>query len=209
MSITEKTSVTDAPAPAAGPAAPSTWRRLRRPILVAATLAVVAGGTFAVVSGGDHHSAGSTPALPTTPVTMPAELVGLKPMAGKGDQYTSAAWQAKAMTASAGAPIAGHIYGSGGIGRSIRAVAARADLTKKLDLAWAADAGHAVGDAHCTQNVQLVPGGRIMVRPTVMVCWRQAGNLTAYIAMIDPRATLTDADGGKAIDELWAAVTKG
>jgi len=204
VSITEKT-----PATEQAPSAPSAWHRARKPLAVGAALAVLAGGAFAVANGtGRPASKGTTAASSTAPIVMPAQLAGLRPLTGTADQYASSTWQAKAKAASGGAPVAGHLYGGTGAARSIRAAAARADLSGKLELGWAADAGHAVGDATCTQNVQLVPGGRVAVRPTVIVCWRKADHLSAYIAMIDPRTTLTDADGGKAIDELWAAVSK-
>ena len=205
MSTTEKTS-----RPTASPAGHSSTsasrrRRMRGPLALGAGLAVLAAGSVVVGLHEKGTSTSPSTAPATTPLTLPGTLAGLGAMAQSA--YTTPAWTAKATAASGGAPIAGRMYGGGGTARSIRAVAARADLTGKLELAWAADAGHAVGGAMCTQNVQLVPGGRVGVRPTVMVCWRKTANLTAYVVVIDPKTTLTDADGGKAIDELWTAVT--
>jgi hypothetical protein len=205
VSIAEKTPRTDDSG--ADRSSGARGRRARRkPIAIGAALLLLAGGSVAVALRDNPWSQGSD-AAPTAPITLPSHLAGLSPMLGAADQYASAAWQAKAQAATGGAPVAGHIYGTRGAARSVRAAAARGDLTGKLDLAWAADEGHEVGKARCTQNVQLVPGGRVAVRPTVMVCWRKAEGLSAYVAIIDPKTTLTDADGGKAIDELWTAVT--
>jgi len=203
MSITEpRHQPTKAPTPA-GPD-PKPGVRRRRTVALAIG-GVLAAGTATAFLG--LHTGSSSPdrAAPAAALSAPATLAGLAPMAT--DPLQAPTWQAKARAVTGGAAFTARTYGKGGPTRSIRAVAARTDLTRTLELAWAADDGHAVGPNLCTQNVQLVPGGRIAVRPTVMVCWRKATGLTAYVAIIDPRATLTDADGGAAMDQLWTAVS--
>ncbi|WP_426507940.1 hypothetical protein ACPPVO_56410 [Dactylosporangium sp. McL0621] len=51
-------------------------------------------------------------------------------------------------------------------GTTLRIVSAHADLTGQRQLAWVADAGHAVGDALCTQDFRLSAGRRSRTSPT-------------------------------------------
>jgi hypothetical protein len=180
-------------------------RRGRR-IAVAATLTVLAAGGVGVAV----RATGPAGPLPATaPITLPAQLQGLSPLPASADPTAVARWQERARTAAGAATLAARSYGPADGSRMVRAVAARTDLTDKLEQAWAADAGHAVGKDHCTQNVQLVPSGRAGVRPTMIVCWRTGASLSAYAVVIAPKSVVTDADGAAALDELWNAVTRG
>ena len=101
------------------------------------------------------------------------------------------------------ATIIGRTYGSPAQRRTIRVVVARTDLTGKLELTWAADAGHAVGDAHCTQNFKLTASSPASIRPTMLMCWRTSPTLSAYSITIDFDHKPKDSDGVAALEEAW------
>lgn len=168
-------------------------------VAAAAVLAVVAGG---VVTWKLTHSGASA----TDAVTLPTTLMGLSP-AGN-DPYTSDRFLTRVTEAIGTTPYAARMYGDQTKGRSIRVVAARTDLTKKLDEAWAVDAGTQTDGVTCTQNVQLVPNGRAAVRPTVMLCWKNTPDLSVYTIIIDPKATQVDqGDGVASVNEIWDTVS--
>lgn len=89
--------------------------------------------------------------------------------------------------------------------RTLRVVSADADLTGKLELAWVADGGTPVGDAHCTQtyrfNPKLAPGNR----PTMMLCWRTSPQRSVYTLLVD-LAVAPSAEASVAVlDRVWAS----
>ena len=86
-------------------------------------------------------------------------------------------------------------------------VAARADLTGKLEQAWAVDNGTKSGSVSCTHDTRLTPSGKAFERPTLLVCWRTSSTLSAYAVVIDPKAKapIADADGVAAVDTAWKA----
>jgi hypothetical protein len=109
--------------------------------------------------------------------------------------------------------VAGRSYGSAQVRRQIRVVAGRADLTGKLEFAWAADAGRTVtssaGAAHCTQNLKLAAGSVAAVRPTMILCSRTTAALSAYAVIIDFDHHPTDIDGMTALNATWKAALTG
>jgi hypothetical protein len=166
-----------------------------------------------VVAGGGAFAAthlGSTPeAKPTDPITLPISVAGMPQIADGGADLTqSADWQAKAKAAAGGTTIAARTYGKGGqLTRTIRVVAARTDLSGKLEQAWAAGSGSEVGRDRCTNNIQPAKGSAARVRPTVMLCWRTSASFSAYSLIIDPKSAtpVTEADGAAALDDAWDA----
>jgi hypothetical protein len=161
-------------------------------VVIAAVVALL--GLF---SGSDAQSAGGAVRLPET-------VRDLGPVAANKDVTQTQLWQSKARTATHGAPVDARTYGQGSL--TIRVVAARSDLTGKLELAWPADDGHDVGDDTCTQNVRFTPGGKAGVRPTVALCWRTGSTLSAYTLLIDTKHKVKEAESAKALDEVWSAI---
>jgi hypothetical protein len=185
----------------------------RRPGVLAATGAVVAllaGGTLWMV----RHEPESIKTPPrTAPITLPETLAGLAAKPLKADFVSQPIWQTRAKAASSGAVVTGRSYISAKNRRTIRVVAGRADLTGKLEFAWAADAGKKVtsssGEAHCTQNLVLAAGSRASVRPTMIFCWRVLPTLSAYAAVIDLDHNPVAAEGLAALDATWQVALAG
>jgi hypothetical protein len=89
--------------------------------------------------------------------------------------------------------------------RTLRVVSAPADLTGKLELAWAADGGTAVGDAHCTQTFRFnpaLPAGR---RPTMMLCWRTSAGRSVYALLVDIAQPPSAQASVAVLDRVWAS----
>ena len=187
---------------------------LRRPGVLAATgvvVALLAGGAFWTVRHGQSESIKTPPR--TAPITLPETLAGLTATPLKTDFATQPIWQTRAKAAASGAVVNGRSYTSAKNRRTIRVVAGRADLTGKLEFAWAADAGKEVtsssGKAHCTQNLVLAVGSRASVRPTMILCWRVLPTLSAYAAIIDLDHHPVAAEGLAALDVTWNAALTG
>jgi hypothetical protein len=89
---------------------------------------------------------------------------------------------------------------------SMRIVSAKGDLTGQRELAWPADKGVAVGDAHCTQNfrfnAQALPG----IRPTLLICWRTSADRTVYTVAVDVKAKPSMTDSVAQLDQEWNAM---
>jgi hypothetical protein len=205
---TQPADASDAPSPPSGKS--RAWVSRGHIAAAAAALAVAVAGVVALASahGGEPLSTAGRKGIIQTAISLPYRLQGLDRLPSASDPTHIATWQQKAKTASKGAVLAAQGYGTPGSSRTLRVVAARTDLTGTLELGWAADSGHSVGSTHCTQNVRFVPGGQAGIRPTIMLCWRTSESLSVYALMIDPRATLTDADAAPAVDLTWDAVSK-
>jgi hypothetical protein len=184
---------------------PRPTHRRRWVALAVATALVTAGAGTTVF----RHGADSAPVSRTAPIQLPAQVQGFAPLAASDDPLMSKEWRQRAQVASNGATLAFKAYGSTGLKRTIRVVAARADLAGLLALSWAVDAGRRVGEDRCTQNVRLVPRGTAGIRPTVMLCWRTSSALSAYALIIDPKHTVKDVEGVAALDQVWSEVAKG
>jgi hypothetical protein len=165
---------------------------------------VVVAGALALLGLVTHSAAPESTA--SSPVHLPDTVAGLSRLPGAKDVTRSPIWQQRAAAATHGAPFAAGTYGSSGSSRTIRVVVARADLTRKLEAAWAANDGRDVGDDSCTQNLRLTPNSAAGVRPTVSLCWRTGDTLSGYALLIDPKHHVKDADAAKALDQAWDAV---
>lgn len=174
-------------------------------VIGSVVIARTSGSTPASSTGGKSKAASVAPGS-SAPITLPGHIAGLNPLSPISDPTKVKNWLNKATQAAHGTAFAAQGYGTPGTHRTMRLVAARTDLSGTLEMIWAADAGHAVGADHCTQNVRLVPQGQARVRPTIMLCWRTSATLSAYVLVIDPRATLTDADAAPALDQVWSAI---
>lgn len=89
---------------------------------------------------------------------------------------------------------------------TMRVVSALTDLTGKLELAWVADAGTPVGDAHCTQNIQVSPDSPARVRPTLVICWRTSPQKSVYTMAVDLDHTPSSAASVALLDQTWNAL---
>jgi hypothetical protein len=139
----------------------------------------------------------------TAAVAVPDTVGGLTAAAPNLDFSQDEGWQAKARAAAGDATVVGRQYGSTKERKTIRVVAARTDLTGKLELAWAADKGTKHGDARCTQSFEFAEGGRVGVRPTMVMCWRTSATFSAYSIIIDLDKAPKPAEAVSAIDDIW------
>jgi len=193
------------------PVRPSLFRRPGVLVAIGVVVALLAGGTFWTVRHQQPESIKTPPQ--SAPITLPDTLSGLTAKPLKTDFASQPIWQSRAKTAASGAVVNGRSYASAKNRRTIRVAAGRADLTGKLEFAWAADAGKKVtsssGEAHCTQNLVLAVGSRASVRPTMILCWRVLPTLSAYAAVIDLDHHPVAAEGLAALDATWQAALTG
>jgi len=185
----------------AGPTRP-VWRR---PAAIAAAVVVAGGVTGGVLVYRHWNADPNAPTRAEHAVSkhLPGTLNGLSPAPANQDFGRQAAWLAKARAIAGGATVVGRTYGTPAQRRTIRVVVGRTDLTGKLELAWVADAGHKVGDAHCTQNFRFAEGAPAGVRPTMLMCWRTSPTLSAYSLTIDFDHRPKDSDGVAALEAAW------
>jgi len=184
------------------PSGRRTAGRSTKPVLWAAGVAVLATGTGAAALFG--VLGGSGPSGPATaPVSVPDKVGGLAAAAADQDFSQDDGWRAKAQAAVGDATVVGRQYGTAKDRKTIRVVAARSDLSGKLELAWAADEGKKHGDARCTQNFEFADGGRVGVRPTMLLCWRTSETFSAYSIVIDFDEAPKPAEAVQAIDDIW------
>jgi hypothetical protein len=89
---------------------------------------------------------------------------------------------------------------------TLRVVSARANLTGRRELAWAADTGHAVGDARCTQNFRFNPYSSARLRPTLLLCWRASAGKTVYTVAVDVDHRPSERASVAVIDRAWKSL---
>lgn len=88
-------------------------------------------------------------------------------------------------------------------GSAIRVVAARYDLTAR----WSpADRGRAVGDARCTQNLQIGIDSAPQPRPTMLMCWRAGPAKSVVTVAIGRQRKPLDAAVLDVLDRQWLAL---
>jgi hypothetical protein len=87
--------------------------------------------------------------------------------------------------------------------RMIRVVSARTDLTGQRELAWAADQGHAVGSARCTQNFHFDPGSPAGERKTLLLCWRTSPTKSVYTLAVDVDRRPSEKASLTALQKAW------
>jgi hypothetical protein len=170
-----------------------------------AGVAAVAGVALVVGIGrsstGTSATSGSGAPRAAAHLEAPDRLNGGTPVPVAQDVTQSKEWKAQAANELGGARYFARTYSTSPTSPTTRVVVAATDLTDRLEQAWAADAGTAVGDDRCTQNLQL--GDRVGVRPTVSLCWRTTDELSAYVLVIDPRHPVRSDAGAAALDEAW------
>jgi predicted outer membrane protein len=175
----------------------------QRTWLLAAGIAVVVAGGAAVAAVTGTSGDGGPDGPVTAAVSVPDKVAGLEAADSAQDFAQDVSWQAKAKAAVGDATVVGRQYGSAKERKTIRVVAARTDLTGKLELAWAADQGTEHGDARCTQNFRFTESGKVAVRPTMLMCWRTSATFSAYTIVIDFDEAPKPAAAVAAIDDIW------
>ncbi|MDT5039501.1 MAG: hypothetical protein QOE51_486 [Actinoplanes sp.] len=93
--------------------------------------------------------------------------------------------------------------GSLATGGTMRVITARYDLTGQRELAWAADDGEAVGNAHCTQNFQFSSNVRPAERPTMLLCWRTSADRSVATVAVSKSGRPSKAVSVAEIDKQW------
>jgi hypothetical protein len=205
------------PAPRTSPEAHAVKRSrvARWAVFGVAGVAVATVGALGVTRVGGSGEATAPPAvvdsnlaLKDTPITLPDTVAGLAGL-GTADVTADPAWRAQAQRGAGNAVFAARTYGTPGSNSIVRVVGARTDLTGKLELAWAADAGTKVGPVSCTNNTKLTPDQPAKIRPTVMLCWRTSGSLSVYALVIDPKATtpVPTTTAAQAVDSVWRSAS--
>ncbi len=178
--------------------------RNRFPLIAAVGVVGILGGTL--VAWTTTRSSTPARATSTEQIELPSDLTGL-PTYARRPAPRPRAGRPKVHQAIGDAVWGARSYGTSGTGKTIRVVAARADLTGKLEQAWAVDNGTKSGSVSCTHDTRLTPSGKAFERPTLLVCWRTSSTLSAYAVVIDPKAKapIADADGVAAVDTAWKA----
>lgn len=170
--------------------------RVSRRAVVAVLVALA---TIAVVSY-RHVTSGPSD---TRPVTLPATFAGL----------TTSTFSNEGVPESisedlGGAPTALTTYGAPGT-TIVNVVAARADMSDRVDLRYLGDDGRLIGGTRCTTNVVLreldegvdSPGSPMTGK---LLCWRTSDELSvsAFVLSRPPAAE----DVAAAVDALWSTV---
>jgi hypothetical protein len=115
------------------------------------------------------------------PVTMPSTFAGVD--AGSTQFFfTSPSWISTVRDAIGDAPFSGASYGQPGQPTTmVNVIAARTDLTGKLDQSMAGDDGELLGATRCTRRVILGPAGddqKSTEVDTMLLCWRTSDLLS-------------------------------
>jgi hypothetical protein len=91
--------------------------------------------------------------------------------------------------------------------RTMKVVSAHGDLTGQRELAWAADAGHAVGEARCTQNLRLDAQSKAGVRPGMLLCWRTSATKSVYTLAVDVVQKPSEQASVARLNATWTAMS--
>jgi hypothetical protein len=87
--------------------------------------------------------------------------------------------------------------------KTMRVVSAKADLTGQRELGWAADDGHEVGAAHCTQNFK-IGDTEPRVRPTMVICWRTSAEKSVFTVAVDIDGKPSEKDSVATLNRVWS-----
>ena len=86
-------------------------------------------------------------------------------------------------------------------GSVVRVIAARYDLTARGTSLWAADSGHAINGAHCTQN--LLVDKTPQVRPSMMLCWRTSPTRSVITVATSTKGRPAASVSADVLDRTW------
>ncbi|UWP81903.1 hypothetical protein [Dactylosporangium fulvum] len=79
----------------------------------------------------------------------------------------------------------------------------RTDLTGQRELGWVAGQGEPFGSAHCTQQLRLIPGGPVVTKPELLICWRTSPVKSVYTVAVSLDGHPSREISVAAIDEAW------
>jgi hypothetical protein len=154
-----------------------------------ATAATAAPGTAPSSPGATAGAAGEP--APGLPAQQPPPAV--KPAPAKTGTDTPAV----TVTNSGSLPKEHH---------TLRVVSALADLSGQRELAWAADSGHPVGSASCTQKFRFNADSPAGERPTMLLCWRTSANKSVYTIAVDLDRRPSEQASIAVIDRTWSTL---
>jgi hypothetical protein len=89
---------------------------------------------------------------------------------------------------------------------TLRVVSGRTDLSGRHELAWAADTGHPVREARCTQNFKIGPTASARVRPTMLMCWRTSASRSVFTVSVDLEQRPSEQESVDTIDKVWSTL---
>ncbi|MDQ1645095.1 MAG: hypothetical protein QOJ50_1279 [Cryptosporangiaceae bacterium] len=104
-------------------------------------------------------------------------------------------------------PLTVRTYGSQQQGNYLKVVSAHTDLSGQKELAWAADDGHAVGAARCTQKFAFSNQSTPAVKPTLLVCWRTTADRSAYTVAVVRSGRPSEQRSATMLNEAWTKLS--
>jgi hypothetical protein len=164
-----------------------------------------------VADSGDRSDRVTTPGTmaasdgPTTGATTPAAATSSGPSALAAADRT--------VPPQPPAPVEPHttvvptVKNSGSLPKdhhTLRVVSARGDLTGQRELSWAADSGHPVGNARCTQNFRIGADAAARERPTMLLCWRTSATKSVYTIAVDIDRRPSETASVVTINQTWS-----
>jgi len=199
------------------PSAGAAWRRRAHALLAArpwqqrryqvgsavAAATLLAVGAIVVLGPGNRPENAAERPVGSSP---DASGPGASPAASSTVRAPSAAPNAKQTRPARSVSDQIHVTNSGTIKqdrRTLRVISAYGDLTGQRELAWAADTGHPVGAARCTQNFRFNPGSKVGERPTMLLCWRTSATKSVATIAVDLTHRPSEAESVATIDEVW------
>jgi hypothetical protein len=104
-------------------------------------------------------------------------------------------------------PLTVRTYGSQQQGNYLKVVSAHTNLSGQKELAWAADDGHAVGAARCTQKFAFSNQSTPAVKPTLLVCWRTTADRSAYTVAVVRSGRPSEQRSATMLNEAWTKLS--
>ncbi|GIF17757.1 hypothetical protein Ate02nite_04870 [Paractinoplanes tereljensis] len=89
-------------------------------------------------------------------------------------------------------------------GGSMRIVSAPFDLTGRRELAWVAGKGRKVGNAECTDKIQLSNEDKPETRPMMLLCWRTSATKSVVTVAVVPKGRPNAATSVAELNKQWA-----
>jgi hypothetical protein len=86
---------------------------------------------------------------------------------------------------------------------TIRVTSAKGDLSGQQEMLMAADDGHPVGDAQCTQNLRFSNAATARKIPTVLLCWRTSATRSVVTFAVAKKGKPSAASSVAVLDREW------
>ncbi|MBB4698050.1 hypothetical protein [Paractinoplanes abujensis] len=91
----------------------------------------------------------------------------------------------------------------------IRITSAAQDLTGQHELSWVAGEADKHGDVECTNRIRLSQGAPVVVRPTLLVCWRTSARQSVFTISTNTAGRPSWKLAADRIDKEWKRLTVG